>query len=136
MVETLPWRHYQSSNPENVVDHVDIDGYPVNDTDVPIVNNAPIVNGDIPTVNNVLNDDDDSDIQETLRIFESSVEFNKRKRAEEEKRKRKREKEEDEFENVDVDALNAIIDVCSMHMDCEWGLLPTWKWYFWSNDIH
>jgi len=37
-VETLPWGHYRCSNPENVVDLVDIDGNPVNDTDAPIVN--------------------------------------------------------------------------------------------------
>jgi len=55
----------------------------------------------------------------TLRIFESIVDFNERKRTEEEKRKRKREEEEDEFEYVDVDALNAIVDVCSMPMDYE-----------------
>ena len=116
-METLPWGHYRSSNPENVVDLVDMDGNPVNDTDV------PIVNGEIPTVNTA-NDTDvpdmnDADMQETLRIFESIVEFNERERAKEENRKRKREEEEEEFENVDVDALNAIIDVCSMPMDYE-----------------
>jgi len=115
----LPWGHYRSSNPENVVDLVDIDGNPVNDTDV------PIVNGEIPTVNNANSidvpdkNDNDADMQETLRIFESIVEFNERERAEEEKRKRKREEEEDEFEYVDVDVLNAIIDVCAMPMDYE-----------------
>jgi len=115
--DTLPWGHYQSSNPENVVDLVDIDGNPIND---PIVINAPIVNGEIPTVNNVLNDDDDdSDMQETLRIFKSIVEFNERERAEKEKRKRKREEEEeDELENVDFDVLDAIIDAAeSMTVD-------------------
>ena len=96
-----------------------MDGNPVNDTDV------PIVNGEIPTVNTANDtDDDDADMQETLRIFESIVEFNERERAEEEKRKReraslKRKREEEEFENVDIDVLNAIIDVCSMPMDYE-----------------
>jgi len=61
----------------------------------------------------------DADMQETLRILESIVEFNERDRAEEEKRKRKRQEEEDEFEYVDVDALNAIINVCPMPMDYE-----------------
>jgi len=49
-----------------------------------------------------------------LRIFESIVEYNKRERS-----SRKRKREEDDFENVDVVALNAIIDACSMPMDYE-----------------
>ena len=49
-----------------------------------------------------------------LRIFESIVEYNKRVRS-----SRKRKREEEEFENVDMNALNAIIDVCSMPMDYE-----------------
>ena len=63
--ETLPWGHYQSSNPENVVDLVDIDGNPIN---APIVNHVPIVNGEIPTVNNTKDvdlSDDDAGLQET-----------------------------------------------------------------------
>jgi len=111
--ETHPWGHYQSSNPENVVDLVDINGNPIN---APVVNHVPIVNGEIPTANNARDvdlSDDDAGLQETLRIFESIVEYNKRERA---SLKRKR---EEEFENVDIDVLNAIINVCSMPMDYE-----------------
>ena len=105
--ETLPWGHYQSSNPENVVDLVDMDGNPIN---APVVNHVPIVNN----ARDVDLSDDDAGLQETLRIFESIVEYNKRERS-----SRKRKREEDDFENVDVVALNAIIDVCSMPMDYE-----------------
>ena len=48
-----------------------------------------------------------------LTIFENIVEYKKRELA---SPKRKRE-EKEEFENVDIDVLNAIIDVCSMPMD-------------------
>jgi len=108
--DTLPWGHYQSSDPENVMDLVDIDGQSIN---VPVVNNARIVNNEVPLVNN--DDDDDADLQEALRVLESLVEDNRRERAEDARRKRKRE-EEEEF---DMDVLNAIVDVCSMPMDYE-----------------
>jgi len=112
-IETIPWGHYQSSNPENEIDLVDIDGNPIN---APVVNHVPIVNGEIPTVNNTNDVDlsDDAGLQETLRIFENIVEYNKKERA-----SRKRKREEGEFENVDIDVLNAIMDVCSQPMDYE-----------------
>jgi len=44
-----------------------------------------------------------------LRIFENIVEYNEREGA-----SLKRKREEEQLENVDIDVLNAIIDVCSM----------------------
>ena len=68
----------------------------------------------MPTVNNDMSDEDDAGLQETLRIFEETVEYNKRERS---SRKRKLE-EEEEFENVDFNVLNAIVDVVeSMDVD-------------------
>jgi len=49
-----------------------------------------------------------------LRIVEKIVEYNEREHA-----SQKRKREEEEFENFDVDALNAIVDVCSMPMEYE-----------------
>ena len=118
-IQTLPWGHYQSSDPEHVFDLVDIEGNPIND---PVVNNAPIVNYiEVPLVNNDVDlSDNDADLQETLKILESILELNERERAVEEKRKRKREEEEeDDDDEFDMDVLNAIVDVCSMPMDHE-----------------
>jgi len=72
------------------MDLVDLDGQSIND---PVVDNDV----EVPLVNNDMSDEDDAGLQETLRIFEETVENNKRERS---SRKRKRE-EEEEFENVD-----------------------------------
>ena len=78
------------------MDLVDLDGQSIND---PVVNNDV----EVPTVNNASVhsyfdlSDDDAGLQEILRIFEETVEYNKRERS---SRKRKLE-EEEEFENVD-----------------------------------
>ena len=93
------------------MDLVDLDGQSIND---PVVNNDV----EVPTVNSdfvLSDDDDDAGLQETLRIFEETVEYNKRERS---SRKWKREQEEEEFENVDFNVLNAIVDVVeSMDVD-------------------
>jgi len=57
-IGTLPWGHYQSSHPEQVTNLLDIDGQSIN-YPVSIVNNHVDIS------------DDDADLQETLRIFES-----------------------------------------------------------------
>ena len=78
----------QSSNPENEVELVDIDDNRIN---APVVNHVPIVNN----ASDVDLSDDDAGLHETLRIFESIEEYNKRERS-----SRKRKREEDDFENT------------------------------------
>ena len=54
-----------------------------------------------------------------MAIFKETVAYNTREHAEVESRKRKR--EEDELENVDLEVLNAIVDVAeSMNVDHDW----------------
>jgi len=68
-VETLPWGHYQSSDREDVIDLIDIDGHPINDVDN--VNNEPFVNDEVSNVNNDV-DHDDADTQQTMGILKSN----------------------------------------------------------------
>ena len=60
-VETLPWGHYQSSDREDVIDLIDIDGRPINDVD-----NEPVVNNDVSRKRKRDDDDDDFDLQNTI----------------------------------------------------------------------
>jgi len=101
-VGTLPWGHYQSSNSEQ---HYEGEVQEEVDMDVPAVRQDPEVEDDV-----------DKALEETLAIFEETVAYNTREHAEEESRKRKR--EEDELENLDLEVLNAIVDVAeSMNVD-------------------
>jgi len=95
-VETLPWGHYQSSDREDVIDLIDIDGHPINDADN--VNNEPIVNDNI--------DHDDADTQQTIGISERELANDvsrKRKRDDDDdfdlqSRERKRDDDDDDFD--------------------------------------